>query len=206
MRVLVIVDVQNDFCPGGSLAVNDGDRIIPKINKLTQSGKFDYIVATQDWHPKEHVSFASRYKTAPYQYNEEAGQTVWPDHCIAGTVGAELRSSLDQRYINDVIRKGMSYNRDSYSAFLDNDKEHTTGLGGLLSGLFGNIDVYVCGIATDVCVLNTVLDGLKEPYIRELWVIEDASAPVSTEGGVEALNTMIKAGVNAITVGGFLEE
>lgn len=190
MKTLIIVDVQNDFCPGGSLAVANGDRIIPLINKLSNSGKFDLVIATQDWHPKHHMSFASTHNAPEFTMNEEAGQMVWPDHCIQMTAGAMLRPSLDQSPINFIARKGMSIDVDSYSGFYDNNGS-STGLGKLIAK---SSDVYIVGIATDVCVWNTAIDAIKDNY-RTVTVFSDACAGVSDEGSEEKLVDMVSKGI-----------
>jgi len=197
MKVLIIVDVQNDFCPGGSLATENGDRIIQRINKLSNSGFFDLVIATQDWHPEGHISFASAQKAQPF--TEVNGEMVWPDHCIAGTKGAELRSSLDQRPINLILRKGMNKDLDSYSAFLENDKETQTQLPYLLASYRENeqVDVYVVGIATEVCVYNTAMDSIK-PYYYNTYLIEDVCSGVTPEGAEKAIQKMEDAEVEII--------
>lgn len=200
MNVLIIVDVQNSFCPGGSLAVENGDRIIPTINKLSTSGKFDMVVATQDWHPEGHMSFASRYGAEPFTENEEAGQVVWPDHCVQGTKGADLRPSLDAKPIQFIIRKGMNKDMDSYSAFLENDKKTKTGLSRLVPE---GSNVYVVGIATDVCVLNTALDAVEFGY--KVKVVKDAVAGVTDQDAEVALGDMEEKGVEVITSDSILD-
>lgn len=167
-KVLIVVDVQNDFCPGGSLAVSDGNNIVPIINQLSNSGKFDLIIATQDWHPENHVSFASKYGVDPFSIIGD--NTVWPDHCIQNTKGAELNPDLDTTNFNFILRKGMNIDIDSYSAFVDNDKINITYLVNLLSP---KDEVYVVGIATEVCVFNTLITA---PKCVELFMIKDACA------------------------------
>jgi len=190
MKVLIVVDVQNDFCPGGSLAVENGDKIIPQINKLTNSGIFDLIVATQDWHPEGHVSFASTYGVEPFEYNEEADQTVWPDHCVQGTKGAELRSSLDQKPIQYIIRKGISESIDSYSAFYDDDNT-ATGLHRLIYD--ANADVYVVGIATEVCVRATALAAKNLGY--NVFIVSHACAGINEDNHFQTLEELRQHGV-----------
>lgn len=187
MNVLIIVDVQNDFCPNGPLAVDNGENIIPTINQLSNSKYFDLIVATQDWHPKQHMSFASKYNTTAFEFNAEANQVVWPDHCIQNSKGAELHSLLDQAPIQFIVRKGMHSTVDSYSAFMDNDESSETGLFNLIPK---NANVYISGIATDVCVLNTALDAKKK--YKNVLVISDACAEVDPNN-IEATNEKFKA-------------
>lgn len=192
MRTLLIVDVQNDFCPGGSLAVRDGDKIIPAINRLSTSGKYDLVIATQDWHPAGHMSFASRYGVEPFDYNSDAGQLVWPDHCVQSTRGAELRPSLDQSPIQYILRKGMDPELDSYSAFLENDKQTSTGLTNLIWPK--TEELHVVGIATDVCVWNTVSDAHNLGYTN-IVVFSDAVAAVNADAGLHTMHDMTAMGV-----------
>lgn len=195
-KYLIIVDVQNDFCPCGSLAVEDGDKIIPNINRLTASEKFDKVIATQDWHPEGHISFASRHGLEPFTkvtLPDFSGQvTVWPVHCVAGTIGAELNPSLRQEQIHYIMRKGYRKDVDSYSAFMENDKETETGLGNLIDC---GADIYVVGIATDVCVLNTAMDALD---YGNVYVVEDACAGVTTKGTEEAITKMKRFGIHVL--------
>jgi nicotinamidase/pyrazinamidase len=181
-RHLIIVDVQNDFCEGGSLAVDGGREIITTINKLTRSGLYDTVVATQDWHPLEHCSFDE-----------------WPEHCVQGLHGADFHPYLDRKPIQFIIRKGMRQNVDSYSAFKENDGT-PTGLNKLYSidvGYENDFDqeFYICGIATDVCVKATALDCAEFFDADNVNVIVDACAPVTYEGGEEALREMLEAGI-----------
>lgn len=204
MKVLLIIDVQNDFCPGGSLAVANGDRIIKVINELSTSGKFDVVIATQDYHPAGHMSFASTYGVEPFTMNEEAGQIVWPDHCVQGTVGVEFRPSLDQTNIQYIVRKGMDINIDSYSGFFDNNKQNKTGLCGIIhstcdDSILEDIEIYIVGIATDVCVLNTALDARILNREGKVKVVKDACAGVTPEGEESALKKMVAEGIEVIT-------
>lgn len=203
MKVLLVIDCQNDFCPGGSLAVEDGDRIIPIINKLSNSGMFDKIVATQDWHPEGHMSFASRYGVEPFTMNEDAGQMVWPVHCVQGTKGAELRPSLDQRPIQYIVRKGMDKEVESYSGFFDNNKQNRTALCSIIQDSCDgenpeDIEIYVVGIATDVCVLNTALDARILNWQGRTVVVEDAVAGVTEDGSKKALEQMKGEGIEVL--------
>jgi len=191
MKTLLIVDVQNDFCPGGSLAVRDGDKIIPTINRLSTSGIYDLVIATQDWHPAKHISFASRYGIEAFTFNEEANQLTWPDHCIQGSTGAALRPSLDQRPIQYIIRKGLNIDMDSYSAFLENDKKTSTGLERLVPK---DVELHVVGIATDVCVWNTVDDAYNLGY-KNITVFSDAVAAVNSDAGMHTMHDMTAMGI-----------
>jgi len=171
---LIIVDVQNDFCPGGALEVKEGDKIIPIINLI--SSKFYKVIATQDWHPKDHISFADNYA----QHNafdvikiSDIEQVLWPKHCVMGELGADFHPNLDTRYIDLIIRKGTNRKIDSYSAFFENDKSTITGLEGYLKAL--SIDsIYVSGLATDYCVFYTAMDGIKLGF--NVYIVEDRNS------------------------------
>ena len=180
MKVLVITDIQFDFLPGGALAVPGGDEIIPVINKLQD--QFDLVVATQDWHPPKHRSFASFYpgkKTYDTVSIHGLEQVLWPDHCVQNSKGAELDPGLDQSAIAAVFRKGMDPEVDSYSAFFDNDRIISTGLADYLRGK-GATDVYICGLAGDFCVAYSAMDSLREGF--NTYVIEEGTKPINPEG------------------------
>ena len=157
---LIIVDVQNDFCEGGKLSVPNANKIIPIINEVQK--KFKTVILTQDWHPKKHKSFASQHNKEPFsEINMYYGrQTLWPDHCIQGTKGAEFHKCLDTKKSNIIIRKGFRENIDSYSAFFENDRETNTGLDGFLKDLKIK-NIFLCGLAFDYCVFYTALDAKK---------------------------------------------
>jgi nicotinamidase/pyrazinamidase len=160
MNALVIVDVQNDFCPGGALPVPDGDQVVPIINRIQPA--FDLVVATQDWHPADHGSFAANHPgCCAGQEIVLAGlpQMLWPIHCVQGTPGAELHPRLDRSRIARVFRKGTDPSVDSYSGLFDNGRRRSTGLGDYLTQQ-GVTEVYVCGLATDYCVKFTALDAV----------------------------------------------
>ena len=164
MKALIIVDLQNDFIPGGSLAVPDGDKIITRVNELQK--KFDVVVATQDWHPANHKSFASQHEGKnPFDIIDLNGlqQTLWPDHCIQGTKGAELHKDLNTNKIEAIFRKGTNPEIDSYSGFFDNGRKKSTGLHGYLQERKVS-SVFVCGLAADFCVYYTALDALSVGY------------------------------------------
>lgn len=176
MKTLVIIDVQNDFMPGGSLAVPSADKIIPVINQLQDH--FDLIIATQDWHPQNHTSFASNHTGKnPFEKALIGGreETLWPDHCVQGTPGAELFPGMQTNKIAVIFRKGMNPAVDSYSGFYDNHRKVSTGLCGYLKER-GVSKVYFCGLASDICVYFTIKDALKEGFSARL--IEDASQPL----------------------------
>lgn len=161
MKCLIIVDMQYDFLPGGALPVAGGDALIPVINRLQPD--YELVVATQDWHPADHKSFASQHEgKKPFEVIEwkDDRQTLWPDHCVQGTHGAELHPGLDQHRIEAIFRKGMNTEIDSYSGFFDNGHLKSTGLGDYLKGR-GVTEVHVCGLAADFCVYFTALDALE---------------------------------------------
>lgn len=196
-KALLIVDVQNDFCPNGALAVENGNQIIPVINQL--ANQFEVIIQTQDWHPAGHSSFASShagkdpYETMEVNYGE---QVLWPDHCIQGTKGAAFHRDLDTSNAQLIIRKGFRPEIDSYSAFYENDNTTVTGLKGYLNNR--SIDtLYVCGLATDFCVKWSVIDGLNEGF--KVFVIEDAVAGIDLDGSInQAWNEMEQAGAKRV--------
>ena len=159
-KALIVIDVQNDFCPGGKLAVAEGDAILPAVNRLI--GEFDHVVLTQDWHPAGHSSFASAHpgKQAYEEIDMPYGrQTLWPDHCVQGTEGADFHPGLVWTKAELVIRKGFRPGIDSYSAFFENDHKTPTGLGGYLKER-GIGTVTLCGLATDFCVAYSALDAV----------------------------------------------
>ena len=187
MKALIIVDVQNDFLPGGALAVKDGNAVIPVINELQKH--FDLVVATQDWHPAGHKSFASAHpgkKTFEQIVLGEMPQVLWPDHCVQETPGAEFSSQLETKKIEAIFRKGMNENIDSYSGFFDNGKQRSTGMADYLRGR-GIDEIYVTGLAGDYCVNFTAVDGLQSGFAST--IITDATKPIDEEN----FNTVMKA-------------
>ncbi|WP_424493425.1 bifunctional nicotinamidase/pyrazinamidase [Salinimicrobium sp. GXAS 041] len=192
MKTLVIVDVQNDFIPGGALAVPKGNEVVPIINDLLPH--FELIVATQDWHPNNHKSFASNHENKQtFDIIELEGleQKLWPDHCIQDTPGADFVSYLENRPIEAIFRKGMDPEIDSYSGFYDNGHKKSTGLAGYLKEK-GTSELYFCGLAGDICVYFTLLDALKEGFTATL--IEDASKPLDTSDYQKAKEDILKKG------------
>jgi len=180
-KALVIIDVQNDFCPGGSLAVPEGDRVVPYINTIMPV--FDTVIATQDWHPASHGSFASTHPgKKPFETGAVSGieQTLWPDHCVAGTAGAELHPALRTEPVGLILRKGMNVHVDSYSAFTENDRTTRTGLHGYLSAL-GIKTVCLCGLATDFCVYYTAMDSVNLGF--RTVVVLDACSGIDLPAG-----------------------
>lgn len=171
MKTLVIVDPQNDFMPGGSLEVPKGDEIVPVINELQND--FDLVVATQDWHPPKHLSFASNHEGQSefdeIKLDNGMDQILWPDHCVQGSAGAEFHKDLDTRKVEAIFRKGMHPKMDSYSGFYDNGHEKNTGLAGYLRAK-GADELYFCGLAADVCVYFTLKDALKEGFKAHLFL------------------------------------
>jgi len=195
-KVLIVVDVQKDFCPGGSLAVAQGAAIIPNVNKLINSGKFHMVVATQDWHPEDHVSFADNHGKQPFEMIDVSygKQMLWPRHCVQGSKGAMFHDDLQTKNVNYIMRKGMNKDVDSYSAFIENDKKTPTGLYDLIDLTL--YDVYVVGIATDVCVFNTTLNARANGNSgTKVFVVEDACAGVTEDGTKEAIATMKDKGI-----------
>lgn len=183
-KSLIIIDVQNDFCPGGALAVPEGDKIIPIINKL--SGKIKKVVATQDWHPEGHMSFAVNHPGKKvYDVIEYKGieQVLWPKHCVSGTYGAEFHPDLDTKNVDLILRKGSNPEIDSYSAFQENDKKTLTGLEGYLKN-FNVKHTYLCGLALDYCVFYSAMDSKRLGF--ETYVIIDATRGIdSPEGNID---------------------
>jgi nicotinamidase/pyrazinamidase len=192
--VLVIVDVQNDFCPGGALAVPEGDQVVPIINRLAP--QFPHVVLTQDWHPRGHSSFASIYSGRnPFEVVDLSygKQVLWPDHCVQGTRGAEFHPALDVPKAGLIIRKGFRPAIDSYSAFFENDHKTPTGLGGYLRER-GIKRVFLAGLATDFCVRYSAEDARALGF--EAIVIEDACRGIDTGGSMrEARESFAKNGV-----------
>ena len=201
--VLLVVDLQNDFCPGGALAVDRGDEIVPVINQLGR--RFEHVVLTQDWHPKAHVSFASAhpgrhpYETVQAQHGQ---QTLWPDHCVQATTGAAFHPALDLPHAELIVRKGFRRNIDSYSAFLENDHSTPTGLAGYLRER-GLRRLFLCGLAYDFCVRHSAIDGVALDF--ECFVFEDACRAVRLPGTVEAADkAFLEAGIQRLSASEFL--
>lgn len=197
MNALIIVDVQNDFLPAGALPVKDGDTIIPVINDL--QNKFDLVVATQDWHPAGHKSFASSHpgkKVFEEIILDGLPQVLWPDHCVQQTFGAEISTALDTKKIEAIFRKGMDKNIDSYSGFFDNGKKKSTGMADYLKGR-GTTSIYVCGLAADYCVYFTALDGLELGF--QSTIITDATKAIDENNFKKVLENFKSKGGKEIT-------
>ena len=195
---LLIIDLQNDFCSGGTLAVPDGEAVVPLINQL--AGLFSDLVLTQDWHPPDHNSFASRHPgRAPLETIEVSygTQVLWPDHCVQGSRGADFHPHLATAAAVVVIRKGFRPTIDSYSAFFENDQRTPTGLSGYLR-CRGFQRLFLCGLATDFCVRYSALDAVREGF--QAMVIEDACRAIDLDGSLaEARTAMVEAGVGFVT-------
>ncbi|MCR5886762.1 bifunctional nicotinamidase/pyrazinamidase [Hymenobacter sp. J193] len=197
MKALLLIDIQPDFLPGGRLAVPEGDAIIPLANALQPH--FPLVVATQDWHPARHQSFASQHAgQQPFNRIDLHGldQVLWPDHCVQGSAGAELAAELDTSRVEVIFRKGTEVEIDSYSAFFDNGHRKSTGLADYLRGR-GVRQVYVAGLAADYCVYFTAKDALQEGF--ETYVIEDATRPISAEGFEQAKADLRQRGGHLVT-------
>jgi nicotinamidase/pyrazinamidase len=191
---LIVIDVQNDFCPGGHLAVGGGDEVVPVINAMAPD--FEHLILTQDWHPAHHSSFATSHPgkqpfetvTMPY-----GPQTLWPDHCIQGSAGASFHPNLNRTHAELIIRKGFRSAIDSYSAFFENDHNTSTGLGGYLKER-GIRKITLAGLATDFCVAYSALDGVKLGF--QTTVRLDACRAIDLGGSLTAMLTKMKeAGV-----------
>lgn len=194
---LIAVDIQNDFLPGGALAVSEGDRIIPGVNEWMKRfhGKGARVILTQDWHPPGHFSFAGQHDgKKPFDLIEGVfgiGPVLWPDHCVQGTKGAEFPESLDVNRAHLIIRKGFHLKRDSYSVFTENDKKTDTGLSGYLHNA-GLTRIFICGLALDYCVFWSVMDGVRKGF--ETIVVPDLCRGISGETVSRALKDMTDAG------------
>ena len=198
MRALILVDIQNDFVPGGALQVAEGDQVVPVANRLMPM--FDLVVATQDWHPADHLSFASQHpdkKAGNMIKLHGQNQILWPDHCVQNTFGAELVAGLDKNRIDRVFTKGTNRQVDSYSGFFDNDYRQATGLGEFLKQK-GVTDVSILGLATDYCVKFTALDARQLSF--KTFVIEDGCRGVNLNPSdvSKALEQMQRAGVKIV--------
>ncbi|MFA1674726.1 bifunctional nicotinamidase/pyrazinamidase [Rhizobium mongolense] len=200
MKALLLVDIQNGFCPGGNLPVPDGHQVVPVANKLIDSGKYDLIVASQDWHPPGHGSFASSHPgKKPFEMGELSGkpQMMWPDHCVKNTLDAELHPALKSEEIDLIQQKGENPLVDSYSAFRDNDQDASTGLSDFLEDQ-GVTELDVCGLATDYCVKFSALDALEMMPGIKVRFIEDASRGITPEGVAAAIDEMHARGIEII--------
>jgi len=201
MKALLLIDIQNGFCPGGNLAVPDGDKVVPVANQLIESGKYDLIVASQDWHPEGHGSFASSHPgKQPFDLHVLSGkpQMMWPDHCVQGTKDAELHPELRVPEIDLILQKGENHHVDSYSAFRDNDQDAITGLSNFFQDQAVD-EIDICGLATDYCVKFSALDALEMLPGVKVRFIEDASRGITPEGVTAAIDEMRAKGIGIIT-------
>ncbi len=199
-RALLLVDVQNDFLPGGALAIPNGNEILAPIHRMMML-PFDEIIATQDMHPEHHCSFASSWGKKIGEHVTIAGvdQVLWPDHCVRGTVGSQLASAIDKTKITHTIYKGEDPHIDSYSAFADNNGLHETALTSLLR-VAGIQEIYIAGLATNYCVLYSVLDALKRGF--QVTVIIDGCCGIENTPGVvdEAYEHMKRKGAKCMSL------
>ncbi len=197
MKTLAIIDVQNDFLPGGSLEVPGSDVILPHINRIMS--EFDLVVAAQDWHPHNHGSFASQHPgRKPFEESTLNGlpQTLWPDHCVQGSLGAQLSAQLETRPIEAIFRKGTDPSIDSYSAFFDNGKRKSTGLADYLRGK-GCTTLYLCGLAGDICVYFSAVDAIEQGF--EVHFVEDAATPLNPDLHRERLDDLRQRGAKIVS-------
>ena len=196
MKVLILIDVQNDFMPGGALAVPEGDQIVPLINKL--QAQFDLVIATQDWHPAGHASFASSHENEK-EFDviklDGLDQVLWPDHCVQNTKGAEFHPGLETSKIEAIFRKGTDPKIDSYSGFYDNAHLKSTGLAGYLREK-GADELYFAGLAADYCVYFSVKDALDEGF--NCTLIEDGTRALKAENFEKARIDILRKGGKVI--------
>ncbi|MCE5230134.1 bifunctional nicotinamidase/pyrazinamidase [bacterium] len=202
-NAFIITDLQYDFMPGGALAVPEGDLLVPIANRLMPL--FEMVIATQDWHPPSHGSFASSHPgKKPGDVIDLGGlpQILWPDHCVQGTRGAELHHDLNRAGIHNIFRKGTDPAIDSYSALFDNGRRKSTGLGEYLK-VQGARDLYICGLTTDYCVKFSALDAVRMGF--KMHLIHDACRPVNLDPGDEAraIEELKQAGVEVVTASDF---
>jgi len=201
MKALLLIDIQNGFCPGGNLPVAHGDEIVPVANRLIEDGGYNLIVASQDWHPENHGSFASQHPgRKPFEMGELSGkpQVMWPDHCVQGTPDAEFHPDLNIEAFDYIQQKGENPAVDSYSAFRDNDQAALTGLAGYLRAQqVAELDI--CGLATDYCVKFSALDAVEMLPDVKVRFIEDASRGIDPQGVKDAVAEMKANGIGIVT-------
>ena len=196
ISALIIIDMQNDFCPGGALAVKGGENIVEPINKAQE--EFDTIILTQDWHPKEHSSFAANHNAEVYSNMEMdyGSQILWPNHCVQGSEGANFHRNLNTNKGDLILRKGCNPKIDSYSAFFENDKNTTTGLEGYLKKKEIK-QLYLCGLAFDYCVFYSALDGINLGF--DVFVFQDLTKAIDLNNSKEIVKKkMIEKGIKLI--------
>ncbi|KAB1087047.1 bifunctional nicotinamidase/pyrazinamidase [Neorhizobium galegae] len=201
MKALLLIDIQNGFCPGGNLPVAHGDEIVPVANQLIDGGGYDVIVASQDWHPENRGSFASRHPgKKPFDMGELSGQpqVLWPDHCVQGTPDAEFHPDLNIDAVDYIQQKGENPAVDSYSAFRDNDQAAIMGLAGYLRAQQVT-ELDLCGLATDYCVKFSALDAVEMLPGVKVRFIEDASRGIDPEGVKSAIAEMRAKGIGIVS-------
>ena len=216
MRVLLVVDVQRDFCAGGPLAVPDGDAVVPLVNALMEKGNYDLIVATKDWHPAGHGSFADTHGLRPFVDSIELDglqQAMWPVHCVQGSPGAELHPELDTSRIAKVVNKGVNLRVDSYSGFYDNGKRGETELREYLDGIANErgisrsaIEIDVCGLATDYCVAFTARDAMELGYDTSVVIDAARAVNLNPTDEIETLKELAARGIRLVESREILEE
>ena len=200
-KALLLVDIQNGFCPDGNLAVPEGNQVVPVANELIANGGYDLVVASQDWHPANHGSFASQHPgKKPFEMGELAGkpQMMWTDHCVQGTKDAEFHPDLNMAAVQHIQQKGQNPSADSYSAFRDNDQAALTGLADYLKSQ-GVTELDVCGLATDYCVKFSALDAKEMLPGIKVRFIEDASRGIPPDGIAAAKAEMAAAGIEIVS-------
>ena len=198
MKTLIVVDAQNDFMPGGALPVPGGDSIVPVINSFIHT--FDLVVATQDWHPPDHLSFASNHPgKQPFDQTQlgDLEQVLWPDHCIQGSNGAQFHDQLDLNAVEAIFRKGMDRNIDSYSGFYDNGHLRHTGLGGYLREKRAD-EIFICGLAGDFCVAYTARDALQEGF--SVTLIDPAIRALDANGYTRIQEELTSSGAKIVDI------
>jgi len=207
VKCLLLVDIQNGFCSGGNLAVPDGEAVVVVANRLMAEGGYDLVVASQDWHPADHGSFASQHPGRhPFDMGTLHGkpQMLWPDHCVQGTADADFHPALDRARIDHVQRKGENRNIDSYSAFRDNGHEALTDLSRYM--IDAGVDrLDICGLATDYCVRDSVIDALLLVPGVTVRVVIDACRGIDPAGVTAAIAEMSDAGARIVTSGEVLQ-
>lgn len=206
MKCLLLIDIQNGFCTGGNLAVPDGEAVVPVANRLMRDGGYDLVVASQDWHPADHGSFASQHPgKQPFEMGTLGGkpQMLWPDHCVQDTPDADFHPSLDMAKVDHVQRKGENAEVDSYSAFRDNDQTALTGLDDYLKAK-GVDRLDVCGLATDYCVKASVVDAINLMPGVSVRVVTDGCRGIDAAGVEAALTEMKAAGAAIVESGAIL--